>query len=350
MTDNKKIEWVPDKKIDYKEVEYILKQSENLNKFTNYGPCVIKLENIIKDKLIIDDTKSIIAVNSGTGALHALVSGIELYLNKKLNWVTQSYTFPPSAQGPLSQAEIIDIDDEGGLDISKIPDDTEGIIVTNIFGNVVNINKYINYCKKKNIILLFDNAATSFTFYNNINSINYGIGSIISFHHTKPMGFGEGGAIIVDKCYEKSIRCIMNFGINNGKDYFLREASNYKMSDISAAFIIQYLNNFDSIVAIHKKLFKYMENRIKNIKDITLYPNFSSDTPFLSCFCLLFENYNDEIRIKLLENNIFCRKYYNPLKNTPKTIEIYNKILCIPCTKDMTEEDINEIINLIVFV
>ena len=26
-----------------------------------------------------------------------------------------------------------------------------------------------------------------------------GDGSIISFHHTKPLGFGEGGAIIVDK-------------------------------------------------------------------------------------------------------------------------------------------------------
>lgn len=348
MSDNYKINWVPEKRIDYEKVRNILKHSENLNHFTNYGPCVKQLEYTIINKLQIDNTKSVIATSNGTTSLHSLVLGIELYFKKKMKWVTQSFTFPPSAQGPLATAEIIDIDEEGGLDISKIPEDTDGIIVTNIFGNVVNIDKFVNYCKEKNIILLFDNAATSFTFYNNKNCINYGIGSIISFHHTKPLGFGEGGAIIVDKCYEKSIRCILNFGINNGESYFLREASNYKMSDISAAFIIQYLSNFDEIINQHKKIYLYMEEKFKNIKGINLYPNFSSDTPFLSCFCLLFDNYNDGIRLKFLDNGIFCRKYYNPLKNTPITMEIYDKILCIPCTKDMTESDIDKIINLII--
>ena len=81
---------------------------------------------------------------------------------------------------------IIDIDNDGGLDISKIPKETDGIIVTNIFGNIVDIEKYITYCNKNNIILLFDNAATPYTFYKGKNCVNYGTGSIISFHHTKP--------------------------------------------------------------------------------------------------------------------------------------------------------------------
>ena len=344
------IKWVPNKEINKTKIDSLLQESIIQNQFTNYGPCVKLLENSIKDKLKIDDNKSVIAVNSGTGALHALASGIELFLNKKLTWATQSFTFPPSAQGSLSNTLILDIDNEGGLDISKISKNIQAIIVTNIFGNVVNISKYVNYCNSNNIILIFDNAATPYTFYKNKNCINYGVGSIISFHHTKPLGFGEGGAIIVDKCYEESIRCIMNFGINNGKDYFLREANNYKMSDISAAYILQYLDNFDNIIKIHKKLYTYMISKLNKIKDIKLYPNFSSETPFLSCFCLLFDNYDDKIRLRLLDNDIFCRKYYNPLKNTPKTIEIYNKILCIPCTKDMTENDIDKIINLIVFV
>ena len=47
-----------------------------------------------------------------------------------------------------------------------------------------------------------------------------------------------------------------------------------------------------------------------------------------------------------LENNVFCRKYYHPLKDTKNTVEIYNKILCLPCTKDMTKRNIDFIINL----
>ena len=63
-----------------------------------------------------------------------------------------------------------------------------------------------------------------------------------------------------------------------------------------------------------------------------------------SCFCLLFDNYDNNIRLKLLENNVFCRKYYHPLKEAKNTLEIFNKILCIPCTVDMTLKDIDYII------
>ena len=341
------INWIPNKEINTQLVNEYLSLSLKNNQFTNGGPVVKLLENKLKNILKIDDNKSVILTNSGTGALHALADGIQLCNKQKYKWTTQSFTFPPSAQGPFKNAHIIDIDNGGGLDISKIPKETTGIIVTNIFGNIVDIEKYITYCNKNNIILLFDNAATSYTFYNGKNSVNYGDGSIISFHHTKPLGFGEGGAIIVDKKYEESIRCIMNFGINNGNSYFLRVGNNYKISDISAAYILQYLDNFDKIVKKHIKLYNYMKKKLKNIEGIELYPNFSSETPFLSCFCLLFDNYDDKIRLKLLENNIFCRKYYNPLKKTPVTMEIYDKILCIPCTKDMSEKDIDKIINLI---
>ena len=87
------------------------------------------------------------------------------------------------------------------------------MIVTNIFGNVVDIQKYESFCRENNKFLIFDNAATGYTEYKGKNCLNFGIGCTISFHHTKPFGFGEGGAIIVDKKYEKSIRCLNNFGI-----------------------------------------------------------------------------------------------------------------------------------------
>ena len=98
---------------------------------------------------------------------------------------------------------IVDIDEGGGLDLSKVPADSDGIIVTNIFGNVVDIDKYVEWAEKNKKFLVFDNAATAYTFYKGKNSCNYGSGSILSFHHTKPFGFGEGGCIVIDKKYEQ---------------------------------------------------------------------------------------------------------------------------------------------------
>jgi dTDP-4-amino-4,6-dideoxygalactose transaminase len=343
------INWVPNKKINQEKVNQLMEKSIETGQFTNNGPNVQLLEKVIREKLQIDDSKAIIAVTNGSVALHSLSSSIEYFEKKKIQWATQSFTFPPSAQGTLLGAKIVDIDKDGGLNLNEIDESIGGIIVTNIFGNIVDIEKYENWAKENDKFLIFDNAATPFTFYKGKSCCNYGHGCTISFHHTKPLGFGEGGAIIVDKKYEKNIRCLNNFGINLTDNYWVREGNNNKMSDIAAVYIIQYLDNFDNIVKKHQELYKYFKNEIaRNELLIKLFPSFhDGDEIMPSCFCLLFNNYNDNIRIKMLENNIFCRKYYHPLIETKNTIDIFNKILCLPCTVDMTTNDIDFMINII---
>ncbi len=345
------INWVPKKPINTELVDFYMKKSIESNQFTNNGPNVQELESFIKRKFNIID-KSVICVCNGSAALHGLVSGIEYYHSTTYQWATQSFTFPPSAQGSLSNAHIIDIDQGGGLNLELLDDSIDGIIVTNVFGNVVDIEKYVNWSEENNKFLIFDNAATPITDYKGINCCNYGTGSIISFHHTKPLGFGEGGAIIVDPKYEFSICRIINFGLKPGSMVpWDRRGSNYKMSEIAAVYILQYLVEYQRIFDQHCKLYRYLQSKLdeKSLK-IRLYPNFSQKDPCLSCFSLMFDNYDDNIRLQLLGSGIFCRKYYKPLDNSPVAHQFYSQILCIPCTVDMTESDIDKIINLIVLV
>jgi dTDP-4-amino-4,6-dideoxygalactose transaminase len=348
--------WIPKKNIDTDLVNKLLEKSLESNHFTNNGPNVVLLESFIRDKFKINDDKSVIVVTNGAVALHSLTSGIQYTENRTIQWATQSFTFPPSAQSNLSNVEIIDIDKEGGIDLESLDKSTNGIIVTNIFGNVVDIDKYTEWAKINNKFLIFDNAATSYTFYKGKNCVNYGNGCIISFHHTKPFGFGEGGAIIVDKKYEKAIRCLNNFGIGLTDEYWVKEGNNNKMSDISAVYILQFLiNNFDKIVSHHNDLYKYVNEKIKkiteeegNVLKWKLFPSFHySDIIVPSCLCLLFDNYDDNIRLKLLENGIYSRKYYYPLKNTKVACDIFDSILCISFTTETTKEDIDAIFELV---
>lgn len=336
------VSWVPKKGVDYGKIKELLEESEKANQFTNGGPCVKKLENTVKFILEIEDSKSVICVSNGTHALYAIVAAFELYENKELTFASQSFTFPASVQGYLKNSKIIDIDCNGGLDLSLVSD-CNGIIVTNIFGNVVDISKYTEWAEKNNKYLVFDNAATSFTKYKGINSCNYGHASIISFHHTKPIGFGEGGCIIVDNKYEEYVRRIINFGFEKiPVPIWNRFASNYKMSDVQAAFILQYMSKFYDIVDKHKSLTEYFISKTKT----NLFPNFSNETPFLSCFCILTNDSSTKLKT-LLESNILARKYYVPLIDSPVANRIYSEILCIPCTVDMTYSDIDKIIKII---
>ena len=350
------LNWVPNKNIDTELVNKLLEKSIENNQFTNNGPNVMLLESFIRDKFKINDDKSVIVVTNGAVALHSLTSGIRYTENKTIKWATQSFTFPPSAQSNLSNVEIVDIDKDGGIDLKLIDKSINGIIVTNIFGNVVDIDKYTEWAKTNNKFLIFDNAASAYTFYKDKNCLNYGNGCIISFHHTKPFGFGEGGAIIVDKKYEKAIRCLNNFGIGLTDEYWVKEGNNNKMSDISAVYILKFLmNNFDKIVSHHNDMYMYVNEKIKKIKDEEgidlkwkLFPSFHDDNIIVpSCLCILFDNYDDNIRLKLLDNNIFCRKYYYPLKNTKIACEIFNSILCITFTTEMTKDNIDEIFEII---
>jgi dTDP-4-amino-4,6-dideoxygalactose transaminase len=338
--------WISKKDVDNDIVNNLLTIPLEANQFTNGGVNVKRLENFVKTKLNIDDSKSVIVVTNGSVALHSLTSGIEYYEKKNINWATQAFTFPPSAQSNLSKVKIIDIDKDGGLDITKVDSSINGMIVTNIFGNVVDIEKYETFCRENNKFLIFDNAATGYTEYKGKNCLNYGTGCTISFHHTKPFGFGEGGVIIVDKKYEKSIRCLNNFGIGLTEKYWVPEGNNNKMSEISAIYILQYLKrNVDTIINKHNELYLYFQEQMikHNITHFKLFSSFHDGIIVPSCFCILFDNYNDKVREKLVENNIQARKYYHPLDNSKIANEIYNKILCIPCNVDMNRSDVDKI-------
>ena len=344
------MEWLAKKDINNDIVNNLMKVPLESNQFTNGGINVKLLENFIKEKFKIDDNKSVIVVTNGSVALHSITSGIEYYEKKKINWATQAFTFPPSAQSNLSNVKIIDIDKDGGLDITKIDNSINGLIVTNIFGNVVDIKKYENFCRENNKFLIFDNAATGYTEYKGKNCLNYGTGCTISFHHTKPFGFGEGGAIIVDKKYEESIRCLNNFGIGLTDKYWVPEGNNNKMSEISAIYILQYLKrNVNTIINKHNELYLYFQELMVKykIKQFKLFPSFHDGKIVPSCFCILFDKYDDKLREKLLENNIQARKYYHPLNDSKIANEIFDKILCVPCNIELKKSDIDYIFNVL---
>jgi dTDP-4-amino-4,6-dideoxygalactose transaminase len=345
------IKFIADKYINHDIVSQLLEKNIQTNQFTNYGPNVQYLENIIKNKFDVNN-KVVIVTNNATSAIHLLYTTINYYnKNKKINWATQAFTFPSSIQGPMNNIKIYDIDYDGGLDISKLDNEINGIVVTNIFGNVTNIKKYLDWknIDPDNRFIIFDNAATLYTYYNGNNSINYGDGSIISFHHTKPFGFGEGGAIIIDKKYEFIARKLINFGIGlENNKYYSNLGNNFKMSEISAIYIIQYiLTEYENICDKHYKYYNYLKNKIKNNNNIKLFKSYHDNIIVPSCFCLLLNKNSDEYKNKLIKNDIVCRKYYYPLKNTPIATDIFNRILCIPCNINMEYKDIDKILNLL---
>ena len=346
----KKISWVGSKNIDNNIINEKINKCIETKHFTNGGYYVRELQENIKNIFGLDEKKEVLMVCNGAAGLNALVGGMNIYHNKKLKWLVQSFTFPCCQQGILSDSIVVDIDNINmGIDynyLEKNKDDYDGIIITNCFGCSTNIELYETFCKENNKILLFDNAASPMSYYKNKNHLNYGNGCMISLHHTKPIGFGEGGFIVFDRIYLEAMKKAICFGYSDTDrfDYNIN-AGNYKMSEIACIYITEYLKNINNIFKHYTKMTKYFIEKTKDL-NIKLFHTFGDYSLSLMDTIPVLFSFNVNTNL-FIENNIEAKKYYYPLENKEKARDIFNKIICLPLNMDIEEKDIDRYIEII---
>ena len=327
------IPFILKKQLDSDRFNEYLYTANTTNQFTNYGYAVQHLEDRARGMLKIDDSKAVIATSSGTTALYAIIYGMMRKDQHKYRVSTQAFTFPSNAIGAAEGAIIADMDNRCNihLDNEYIVKNSDLVIATNIFGHLQDISKIISKTEHINKKLIFDNAATPYSFWNGTNTCNLGTASYISLHHTKPIGFGEGGLAIVDKEYEEMVRASCAFGIID--DLFNEYSGNYKMSELSAAGILQWWDQFsiDDIQNTYLKNYNKLRYEMRH-EDGDFWINHTSDNWFPTCLPFIHNSPIEEVSGEF--NSREYRKYYKPLaKGLPVSELMYNNIMCIALTE-----------------
>lgn len=310
------IEYVERKHVNWPVVQDLLAKSCDANKWTNFGPISAYFEEQVHAMLGLSDNLTVVGCVSGTAALNAVV-GLQEYLqSKKLHWAVSSFGFACTKQGALLEATVIDCDETGHLDLDRLPE-CDGVVVTNVFGARKSLQEYRNFCSANNKVIIID-AATAF------DSYEHGPNEIISFHHTKPWGFGEGGCAIVLKEHRDIVKKIINFGLCN--DYSNFVASNGKISDVAAAFISQRLNEMPTTRPRYEQQYKRIakigtEVGLKILGHKMTFEGTAPNVPFLA------PNKMSNTQNPL----VVLQKYYRPLAQTPVAANLFDRILCFPC-------------------
>lgn len=334
------IKYIQEKKIDYCVFKDILSNTEKTNQFTNLGPAKRSLELELEKKLNIESNKAVVCVSNGTLALHA----IYLHLNKKFpnsKIVTPSFTFPSCIVGAFN-CSVVDIDETYSMELSK--DNLEKydvFVITNLFGTYPsNILEWVNACKENNKILIFDNAGSPLTNINGINFCNLGDFSFGSLHHTKYLGFGEGGFLVCDKDLYMEFNRICGFGFKNknGERIFDTNSSNYKMSDVAAASILQHIRSYN--LDLHISIQNRLVDGISKIKGVDVF-NYKPGV-ILGNLPLLFDKDIDKNYFH--KNKIEAQKYYKPLKDLKNSTSLYKRILNLPLNSSLKDKDIKKIL------
>lgn len=342
------------------------------NHFSSLGYFSKKSESLLNDLLNVNYS---ILTKSCTSALE--MCALLLNIKQGDEIIMPSYTFVSTANAFVMRGGVpvfVDIkENDLNIDLNqiekKITKRTKAIVVVHYAGISCNIEKLKKITKKYNLFLIEDAAQAFLSKYKNKYLGSYGDLSTFSFHETKNIHCGEGGALIINnKKFIKRAKILRDKGTN--RDQFQKKfvkkyswvdfGSSYALPEINAGFLYYQLLNSKKItrdrVNIWKKYFLLFSTlpKLKNL-------NYSNEIPKCKInghiFYFLSKNKNqrDQIIDYFKRNNIQTTFHYIPLhesrmKNYCKfsgnfkiTKKVSNTLIRLPLYSGLKDKELNKI-------
>ena len=303
--------FIENKVPDHGRVAQFVALSEHQNAYANGGPVSRLLEEAASTVIGVQDGMKVVAVANGTTGLHVLAGLEAVRRGRHLRWVSPAFTFFSVRTGPLDDCILVDCNEFGVIDrpiLERLdPESYDGVIYTNIFGASANVEELARFCEDHDKSLIVDNATGLLDV---VTGAGRQLPQVISCHHTKPWGFGEGGLILVEKGDEELARQLVNFG-NGAPDWACRYATNGKIADYSCALILDRLERLPTWNPLYhmqlRRISALIEQNEFPLRHLWASPPNSpmSSVPLMG---------RSEIPPSMLANeHIVLRKYYRPL-------------------------------------
>lgn len=334
------------------------------------GSFIVDFENNIKNY-----TKSnfAIACQSGTAGIHLAL--LSLNITKDDEVIVPTLTFI-AAVNPVkyvgAEPIFLDCDDNLCLDANKLKKFCEeeciffnnklinkktkkhikAIIIVHIFGNMADMENIMSICKKYNLKVIEDATESLGTYYKQgkyVNKYSGTIGDIgiYSFNGNKIITTGGGGMIV---CNNQNIANKLKYLSTQAKDdevYFIHNeiGYNYRMTNLQAAVGLAQLEKIEEFIQTKKNNYNlYVENKLNLLK-------FNENCRVNYWFYSYLTNKRDILINELQKDNIQTRpiwKLIHTLKpyencqcyNIEKAIYYYDKVLNIPCSSNLSCEDV----------
>ena len=141
------------------------------------------------------------------------------------------------------------------------------VLVVNLLGNLPHRSVYNKLCESD--ITVIEDSAESFgaSYDDGLKSGSLGDVSCLSFHATKLVNAGQGGALVTDdkKLYERSLE-LAHHGINTSKSgkYYWSETLGYNFSitDHQCALIYNQVSRLSELVSHTQNIFEHYLNHV----------------------------------------------------------------------------------------
>ena len=303
------------------------------NRFSSNGIFTKQCEQWLRDNI---KCKEALLVHSCTAALE--MCAILLNIKKEDEVIVPSYTFVSTASAFVMRGGrlvFVDIDPSTcNIDSSKIEQaitkKTKAIVVVHYAGVSCNMDPIVTIAKKYKLYIIEDAAQAILSSYKGKALGSIGDLATISFHETKNVHCGEGGALIINNPkFIKRAKIIRDKGTNRDlfnqnmvKKYtWVDYGSSYGLSEINAAFLYEQLKQAKKLtrkrLAIFKLYHKLLENlEIKKLIKRPTIPTYAKANGHIY-YILVKNNKRDKLIKHLQQKKINTVFHYIPLHSSP---------------------------------
>ena len=250
--------------------------------------------------------------------------------------IMPSYTFTSAATAVTKFGGVpvfVDIEPKTGcidadLIQGAITKKTKAISWVNYAGNVPNLNEISRISKQFNLFLIEDNAHGFGGEFQERRLGSFGHCSTLSFHATKNIQCGEGGAIVInDSELTDKAEIIREKGTNRKafligdvqKYQWVDKGSSYLLAEVLAAQLLGQLSEFEAIQRNREEVWDYYNNELQETilqhESQILIPNARN---IAHMFAIVFRDQQSRNQLinQLSAKGIQVNSHYQPLHNS----------------------------------
>lgn len=315
-------------------------------------------------------TQHCIGVGNGLDALRLILEGYKILgkLKEGDEVLIASNTFIATIIG-VKQAGLVPVLVEAeevyyNFTISEvekaITEKTKAVMPVHLYGQIAPMEAIKNLAKKHNLLIIEDAAQAhgAMDTATKKRAGNLGDAAGFSFYPSKNLGaLGDGGAVITnDTALAETIKKLRNYGTSSK---YVNEllGINSRLDEIQAAFLLRKLPVLDTDNTYRQAIAKRYIKEINNPK-IRLPHYDGSNNHVFHLFVIQVPDRND--LMAYLDNNNIGHLIHYPIaphhqkalsefnkRSFPVTEKIHEKILSIPMSPVMTEQQVTKVITIL---
>jgi dTDP-4-amino-4,6-dideoxygalactose transaminase len=291
--------------------------------------------------------------------------------------ILPSYTFVATAHSLLGQSIrpcFCDVDprthclDPDQVE-SLITPRTSGILGVHLWGRPCAPEALAGLARRRGLKLLFD-AAHAFACSHKGRMIGgFGDAEVLSFHATKFVTAGEGGAVVTnDDELAWRLRRMINFGFE-GIDDVVCWGTNGKMAELAAALALTNLESLGDIVRTNARHYAEYRTRLATTPGLTLLPFDPQERCNYQYVVVEVDPARagltrDQLVEILWAENVRARKYYSPGchdsepyrthfpdagSRLPHTRRLSERVMALPTGQQLEPGDVERLVGVLRF-